>query len=413
MLYLTEEGTLLRHGGTDVSSKLSAIKVGVSQLHTVHILLLLDQLITVREQELNSHDGLVERNGAIAAVYQLGREILNPCGRDPFAHAVIIHARSESSKEIDGLPGECVDNCLNIIGGHVIFLEDSSGNSDTVRARRVPVELLHTSITNERRVQGGEIVSGAYNGNTRDGVIVVGTGKLDVGGIVCNVHEGGVHHLVVNGILSGSTHASSASIKIIDEQCAHAAFLHDVSSLTITLTNKLGGFSGITRLELTCGHHNGGDSQLLEGQFDLEGLSLTLSSPDSENKRHLDLGKGEVVLNDMDGKFVQESGRNVVISVNSDLLEALGLVVSGGHDRVLSATETGSSLEQGIDHSTTASNVLLIVRYIISKACPPVKLAHHNHLGPIGNLDGCGGTADGGAGRQHRCGVVSLKNKAS
>ena len=41
----------------------------------------------------------------------------------------------------------------------VILHEDTHAHADTVLTRWVPVELLHTSITNQGGVQGGEIVT--------------------------------------------------------------------------------------------------------------------------------------------------------------------------------------------------------------------------------------------------------------
>lgn len=48
-------------------------------------------------------------------------------------------------------------------GMNEAYLEDSGGNTDAVLAGGCPVELLHTPITDERCVQGGEIVTRAHN----------------------------------------------------------------------------------------------------------------------------------------------------------------------------------------------------------------------------------------------------------
>ncbi len=113
------------------------------------------------------------------------------------------------------------------------------------------------------------------------------TGHLHVGGVVGNVHEGGVDHLVVDGVLGGVTHATGSGIQVVDEHAAHLALLDDVGGLTVTLTDELGGLTSISGLELTSGHDDGVDAQLLVGQSALEGLTLSLASPDTQNQGHL------------------------------------------------------------------------------------------------------------------------------
>ena len=74
---------------------------------------------------------------------------------------------------------------------------------------------------------------------------LVHAGQLHVGGVVSNVHERGVDHLVVDGVLRGGAHPTSAGIQIIDEEGAHLALLDDVGGLTVALANELGGLAGI------------------------------------------------------------------------------------------------------------------------------------------------------------------------
>lgn len=52
---------------------------------------------------------------------------------------------------------------------------------------------------------------------------LVDSWELDIGWIVGNVHQGGIDHLVVDGVLCGSSHAAGTSIQIVDEQRAHAS----------------------------------------------------------------------------------------------------------------------------------------------------------------------------------------------
>jgi hypothetical protein len=51
--------------------------------------------------------------------------------------------------------------------------------------------------------------------------------------------------------------------------------------LTVTLAHELGGLTSVSRLELTGRHDNGRNVQLLEGKVALEGLTLSLATPDS------------------------------------------------------------------------------------------------------------------------------------
>jgi hypothetical protein len=47
------------------------------------------------------------------------------------------------------------------------------------------------------------------DGHSGDGVLIVHSRQLDVGGVISNVHEGSIHHLVVDSVLGGTTHTSS------------------------------------------------------------------------------------------------------------------------------------------------------------------------------------------------------------
>ncbi len=57
----------------------------------------------------------------------------------------------------------------------------------------------------------------------------------------------------------------------------------------VSLTDQLGGLSSISRLQLSSRHDDWANAQLLVSQCALEGLTLTLASPDTQDKRHLDL----------------------------------------------------------------------------------------------------------------------------
>lgn len=50
---------------------------------------------------------------------------------------------------------------------------------------------------------------------------LVDSWQLHICRVIGDVHEGGVDHLVVDGVLSGGPHAAGTSIQVIDKQGAH------------------------------------------------------------------------------------------------------------------------------------------------------------------------------------------------
>ena len=99
-------------------------------------------------------------------------------------------------------------------------------------------------------------------------------------------------------------------------------------SLPVTLTGELGWLSSISGLQLTSGHDNWANPQFLVGQCALEGLTLTLSSPDTKNKRHLDLGQIQEVFSDVHSYLVQKRWRAAPLQKDS--------VIEAAHDYSLS-----------------------------------------------------------------------------
>ena len=67
------------HGGSLGSSKLGTAHVRVGQLHTADILLLLDQQVSVIDERLQSHVGLLKLHLAFAAVDQALANVLQAC----------------------------------------------------------------------------------------------------------------------------------------------------------------------------------------------------------------------------------------------------------------------------------------------------------------------------------------------
>ena len=107
---------------------------------------------------------------------------------------------------------EGVDKLDNFLGWHIVSSKDTSANTNAILPGGGPVELLHTTITNERSVQCGEVITCDYNWNTGIFLLVLHTGELDIGGIIGNVHKGRVDHLVVDGVLGGPTHPTRSCI---------------------------------------------------------------------------------------------------------------------------------------------------------------------------------------------------------
>ncbi|OIF80114.1 hypothetical protein A7M47_17960 [Acinetobacter baumannii] len=274
-------------------------EVLVSKLHTLDILLLLHQHVTVLEELLDGHLGLLEGRWALPGVDEPLADVLHSGLGDPLADLVVVHPGTQGTEEVDGLPREGVDELGNGLVGDAVGAEDTLADTDPVLAGGSPVDLLHTTVTDEWRVQGGEVVAGDDDGHTGVLLLVVHAGELHVGGVVGDVHEGGVHHLVVDGVLGGAAHATSTGVEIVDEEAAHLALLDDVRSLTVPLPDELGWLSGVAALQLSGAHHDGGDAHLGEDKLTLEGFSLTLASPDTQDEWHLDAWQGHDVLGEV------------------------------------------------------------------------------------------------------------------
>jgi hypothetical protein len=67
---------------------------------------------------------------------------------------------------------------------------------------------------------GVEALTGADDGHAGDGLLLVDAGQLHVGGVVGDVHQGGVDHLVVHGVLGRVAHAAGAGVQVVDEEGA-------------------------------------------------------------------------------------------------------------------------------------------------------------------------------------------------
>lgn len=58
------------------------------------------------------------------------------------------------------------------------------------------------------------------------------TWQLHVGWVIGDVHQSGVHHLVVDSVLRRATHTSSSGVEIVDVECAHPSLFDDIGSLS-------------------------------------------------------------------------------------------------------------------------------------------------------------------------------------
>mmetsp|Transcript_8889 Transcript_8889/g.24868 ORF Transcript_8889/g.24868 Transcript_8889/m.24868 type:complete len:463 (-) Transcript_8889:14-1402(-) len=381
-------------GGTAVAREHRAVEVRVGELDALHVLLLRLEHLAVLEEDVEVHAGGIEgHRGAALGVHEEGTQRLDAGRGDPLADLVVVDAGAEGAEEIDGLAVEGADEHLDVLLLDAVSLEDAAGDADAVLEGGGPVVLLHASVTDERGVEGGEIVTGGDDGHARDLLNLVLAGELHVGWVIREVHQGGVHHLVVDGVLGGATHASGTGVEIVDEEGGHAALLDDVGSLAVALADELSGLTGVAGLELTGGHDDGGDAELLEHKHGLEGLTLTLTTPHAEDEGNLDLGELHEVLADVDGDPVHETLGDVVSLVGHvvEVLETVGDVVGGGHDGVVGAAEAEAALELGVDHVAAAGDVLLVVRDVLVHALPA---GHHHGLGAVALAEGGGRGAE-------------------
>nr|GMC97569.1 Pentatricopeptide repeat-containing protein, chloroplastic [Ipomoea batatas] len=105
---------------------------------------------------------------------------------------------------------------------YTVSAEDTLANTDSVLPGWCPVELLHTAVTDERSIEGGEVIAGDYDGDAGILLLVVHAGELDIGWVISNVHY----------VLGSPTHSSSSCVKIIDEEDAHVPLSDDFCCLT-------------------------------------------------------------------------------------------------------------------------------------------------------------------------------------
>jgi hypothetical protein len=330
--------------------------------------------VPVLQQLLDRHLGPLELGWALLGVDELPGDVLHARLGDPPAHLVVVHPGAQRAEEVDGLAREGVDELGHVLLGDAVRAEDALAHADPVLAGGSPVELLHAAVADERRVQRGEVVAGDDDGDTGVLLLVVHPGELHVGGVVGDVHQGGVHHLVVHRVLGGAAHAAGAGVQVVDEEHAHLALADDVGGLAVALADELGGLAGVAALQLAGAHDDGVDAHLGEHQLALERLALALAPPDPQDEGHLDVWQGHEVLGDVDDELVHEGRRDVVAVhgvVEAVVPEALADVLVGGEHGLVGAVPHGR-LEEGVDEALAPGDVLLVVGDVVGQALPPV-----------------------------------------
>mmetsp|Transcript_899 Transcript_899/g.2087 ORF Transcript_899/g.2087 Transcript_899/m.2087 type:complete len:210 (+) Transcript_899:898-1527(+) len=120
----------------------------------------------------------------------------------------------------------------------------------------------------------------------------------------------------------------------------------------------------------------------------LEGLSLSLATPHTQDEGNLDLRQFHEVLCYVHGELIEERLGNVE-ALCCDVvvgLAPLTNVVRGILDLVVSSTDTRRSLEDSTDHTASALDVQLVISRatVIGKASPPVLFLFGSACDPPG-----------------------------
>ena len=164
-------------------------------------------------------------------------------------------ASNKTWTHTNGLPWESIDELCYLLLVDIIDSEYTRADTDPILPSGCPVKLLHTPITNQRRIQRREIISSHNDGHPGNLLFVIHTRKLNIGRIVRNVHEGGINHLVVHSVLCRAAHAACSRIEIVNKETTHLPFLSDdVCSFPVALSDKLGWLTGIPALQLSSTH---------------------------------------------------------------------------------------------------------------------------------------------------------------
>ena len=82
-------------------------------------------------------------------------------------------------------------------------------------------------VTDERRVEGGEVITGDVDMNMEVLLLVVHPpeGQLHVGRVLCCIHQRRVHHLIVYCVLGI---CPAPQVKIVDEEATLLSLLDDI-----------------------------------------------------------------------------------------------------------------------------------------------------------------------------------------
>nr|GMC91874.1 Pentatricopeptide repeat-containing protein, chloroplastic [Ipomoea batatas] len=227
---------------------------------------------------------------------------------------------------------------------YTVSAEDTLANTDSVLPGWSPVELLHTAVTDERSIEGGEVIAGDYDGDAGILLLVVHAGELDIGWVISDVHKCGIHHLVVDSVLGSPAHSSGSCVKIVDEEDAHVPLSDDFCCLTFQevlgdMDNKLV-------------HESRGNVKSIQSVIN---IVPEIKIPNSNVIFHLNYELLQINKYDIE-----------------DLLtKALTDIFIRAKDSVVSAS-THRSLEERVNQSLSPGDILLVIRDVLYKSLPPV-----------------------------------------
>jgi len=347
--------------------------------------LLVLQFLTVRQEDFERHFRRVEVDFfTLARVDEARAESFVADFEDEVTHQVIVDTGAKRAEEVNGLTFERIDEDFDVFLLDAIRHEDTVGDADTIFTSREPIELIHTAITNKQHIKNKKIITNNNNQHTQNFNNFILTQQLNVRGVIRDVHKHRVHHLIINGVLRHTTHTTNTNIKIVDEEGKHTTLLDDIKHFAVTLTHELDRFTGVAGFKLTGKHNDRKNTELLKDQIRLKSLTLTLTTPDTENDRHLDLRQLHEVLRDVHDHLVHVRRGDVEVLrgdvvVRRVRLHARGQVILRGHDGVVRTTDSGRALELGVNHVAAASDVLLVVGNVHVHALPSA----HLNLGTV------------------------------
>mmetsp|Transcript_232 Transcript_232/g.537 ORF Transcript_232/g.537 Transcript_232/m.537 type:complete len:522 (+) Transcript_232:195-1760(+) len=309
---------------------LGRLEVLVAQLVALDLLLLVLQPLTLLDQVLECELHRL-KGGQVVALDQplaerrhvgavLAHLLTHDVALDPLPDLGVVRGRAQRAEKVERLVREAVQQPAHVLHRQPVILVHGVQDVDKVGARRLPVELVHSPVTDEGREHFGEVVARDDDGRAahvlvRDPVLARGHRV----GVVAQVHERAHHNLVVHRGLCVAK-VAQPRVDVVDEQHAElAAHLGQVARLFVALADHLAGRARPLVLQLTRAHHHRLRAQLLERQLRLERLAHALLAPDAQDERDAHLVAdaphlNQVVLGHVHRDLVQEGGGHVVVA---------------------------------------------------------------------------------------------------